>query len=197
LLTRSFSREEGAVHLCLSCGCCLPAEDHGDRRNITIADLAAAAEAAGITLAQAAENILATVCASTGAPEDECAGEPQKFVLGVAYQAGPDPRIARGMDGGRDAFSAAELEKACWSFMLNGQLHGLHHADGTEGAARPVENYIYRNPIPWVVAPDLVVRKGDWVLGSLLDDHSWELAKADKVTGWSPQGRGRRRAWKG
>jgi hypothetical protein len=180
--------------VCLSCGCREPENAHRDPRNITLADLAAAAGAAGISLAQAAENILATAYATIGAPEDERPAEPQKFVLGVAYQAGPDPRIARGQDGGRDFFTPAELEKAAWSFMLSGQQHGLHHADGTEGAARPVESYIYRNPIPWVVAPDLVVRKNDWVLGSLLDDHSWELATAGQVTGWSPQGIGHRRA---
>ena len=181
--------------MCLSCGCGIFSDDHGDRRNITLADLAAAAGAAGVTLAQAAENILATAYAATGpASEDESPDEPLKFCLGVAYQAGPDPRIARGQDGGRDFFTPRELEKAAWSFMLSGQQVGIGHADGTTGAARPVESYLYRNPVPWVVAPDLVVRKGDWVLGALLEDHSWGLAKAGKVTGWSPQGSGHRRA---
>ena len=64
----------------------------------------------------------------------------QRFVLGIAYQAGPDPRIAKGADGGRDFFTEAELEKAAWSFMLNGQQHGLLHLDGSTGAARPVES---------------------------------------------------------
>jgi Putative phage serine protease XkdF len=117
----------------------------------------------------------------------------QRFVLGVAYQAGIDPRIAKGVDGGRDFFTEAELEKACWSFMLSGQQHGMFHVDGTEGAARPVENYIYRNPEPWVVSDDLVVRKGDWVLGSILDEPAWDLYKAGRVNGWSPQGIARRR----
>lgn len=180
--------------MCTSCGCLQPADDHGDPRNITLAALAAAAEAAGITLTQAAENILATVYTALAAPETIAPdAEPQQFCLGIAYQAGRDPRIARGLDGGRDFFTEAELEKACWSFMLNGQELGMFHAEGTTGAARPVENYIYRNPIPWVVGPDLVVRKGDWVLGALMDDKPWELVQAGDATGWSPQGRGRRR----
>jgi hypothetical protein len=180
--------------LCLSCGCGSGDDSHGGSGGITFGRLQAAADAAGISLAQAAENILATVYGAQAAPEEIAKdAEPQKFVLGIAYQAGPDPRIAKGLDGGRDYFSEAELERACHSFMLSGQQHGMFHADGTEGAARPVENYIYRNPIPWVVGPDLVVRKGDWVLGALLDDRPWELVQAGKANGWSPQGVAHRR----
>jgi hypothetical protein len=175
-----------------------PDDDHGDSRNITLAELAAAAEAAGITLTQAAENILAAVYTALAAPEIVAKdAEPQRFCLGIAYTAGVNPRIAKGLDGGRDVFSEAELERACHSFMLSGQQHGMFHAEGTEGAARPVENYIYRNPIPWVVAPDLIVRKGDWVLGALLEDKPWELAKAGKANGWSMQGTARRRRMRG
>ena len=141
--------------------------------------------------------------------------EEQRFVLGIAYQAGPDPRIAKGADGGRDFFTEEELEKAAWSFMLHGQQHGMFHLDGTTGAARPVESFIYRNDVPWVVSDDaavrkalarlaaeaeecagpddLVVRKGDWCLGSILDDPAWQAVKDGKVSGWSPQGIARRR----
>lgn len=184
--------------MCVSCGCNEPANPHGDQRNITLADLQSAADAAGITVTQAAENILATVYAALAEPEPVAkTGDPQKFCLGIAYTAGVNPRIAKGLDGGRDVFSESELERACWSFMLSGQQHGMFHMDGTEGAARPVENYIYRNPIPWVVAPDLVVRKGDWVLGALLEDRPWELAKAGKANGWSMQGTAKRRRIRG
>lgn len=139
----------------------------------------------------------------------------QRFLLGIAYQAGPDPRIAKGADGGRDFFTEAELEKAAWSFMLNGQQHGVFHIEGTEGAGRPVESGIYRNEVPWVVSDDadvrkvlaelaaeaeacagpddLIVRKGDWCLGSILNDPAWQAYKAGKFSGWSPQGTARRR----
>jgi Putative phage serine protease XkdF len=184
--------------MCLDCGCGEFENDHGDPAHLTLAALQAAADASGVTVTQAAENILAAVYTALAAPETIAKDAvPQKFCLGIAYQAGRDPRIAKGLDGGRDCFSETELEKACWSFMLSGQQHGMFHADGTEGAARPVENYIYRNPIPWVAAPDLVVRKGDWVLGALLEDRPWELARAGKANGWSPQGGARRRQIRG
>ncbi len=47
--------------MCLSCGCGCPSDPHGDERNIVLAQLAAAAGAAGITPMQAAANLLATV----------------------------------------------------------------------------------------------------------------------------------------
>jgi hypothetical protein len=43
--------------VCLTCACDLPFQDHGDSRNLTYADLAAAAEAAGIGVDAAAANL--------------------------------------------------------------------------------------------------------------------------------------------
>jgi hypothetical protein len=116
-----------------------------------------------------------------------------RFVLGLAYQAGRDPRIQKGADGGRDFFEPDELEKACWNYMrFRRQASGLFHLDGTLEHIEPVENYIYRNPVPWVVSDDLVIKQGDWVLGGILDEYAWELKKQGLLTGWSPQGRARR-----
>lgn len=60
--------------MCCSCGCVQagtgePDDDHGDDRNFTLTELQAAADAAGITPQQAAENITASlaVTAKTGA----------------------------------------------------------------------------------------------------------------------------------
>lgn len=114
----------------------------------------------------------------------------QRYVLGIAYQAGPDPRIARGADGGRDYFSEAELEKAAWSFLRNGPRVGLFHADGTEGAAEIVESYVYRGP-SWDLG-DVVVKSGDWLIGAILDERAWQLYKSGRITGFSPQGMARR-----
>lgn len=114
----------------------------------------------------------------------------QRYVLGIAYQAGPDPRIARGADGGRDYFSEAELEKAAWSFLRNGPRVGLFHADGTEGAAEIVESYVYRGPA-WELG-DVVVKSGDWLIGAILDERAWQLYKSGRITGFSPQGMARR-----
>jgi hypothetical protein len=114
----------------------------------------------------------------------------QRYVLGVAYQAGPDPRIEKGMDGGRDFFTAAELEKAAWGFLQERQV-GLFHVDGTEGAATVVESYIYRGP-DWNLGDDIVVKSGDWLVGAVLDETAWDLYKSGRITGWSPQGQARR-----
>jgi hypothetical protein len=44
--------------MCLSCGCGKPNDDHGDSRNITMNDLSSAAQAAGTTPDQVAQNIM-------------------------------------------------------------------------------------------------------------------------------------------
>lgn len=178
--------------MCLDCGCGEPGNDHGDPRHLLIAALQAAADASGVSLAVAASNILRTVTGTLGDDEPQDGPEDQ-FLYGVAYQAGPDPRIRTGADGGRDYFTPRSLELAAWSFMLGGHQHGLFHADGTEGAARTVESGIYRNPIPWVIDDDLIVRKGDWTVGVLVDNEGWALHKQGEITGLSPQGAARRR----
>lgn len=118
--------------------------------------------------------------------------EEQRYVLGVAYQAGPDPRIKRGADGGRDYFAPEDLEKAAWGFLQDGGRQvGINHADGTTGAATIVESYIWRGD-PWDLGDGVVVKAGDWLLGAILDEPAWELYKSGQVTGWSPQGSARR-----
>lgn len=120
--------------------------------------------------------------------------EEQRYVLGIAYQAGRDPRIRKGMDGGRDYFTEAELEKAAHSFMRNGADSGLYHEDGTR-AGTVVESYIYRGPDWPATGPDgavTVVKSGDWLVGAILDERSWQLYKRGELTGWSPQGTARR-----
>lgn len=119
--------------------------------------------------------------------------QPQRFVLGIAYQAGPDPRIKRGMDGGRDFFSKEELEQACWSFMRSGcpQMNAFH-VDGTEDCAEPVESFIWRWD-DWDVGDGIVVKDGDWCLGAILSPRTWDLHKAGKINGLSPEGTATRR----
>ena len=43
--------------MCVTCGCGIPEDKHGDDRNITLSELQAAADAAGITLEEAVGNI--------------------------------------------------------------------------------------------------------------------------------------------
>ena len=119
----------------------------------------------------------------------------QRYVLGIAYQAGPDPRIKKGQDGSRDFFSEVELEMAAFNFLRNGPVVGMFHADGTQGAATVVESYIYRGPDWPVPGPNgdvTVVKKGDWLVGAILSPEAWALHKRGLVTGWSPQGVARR-----
>lgn len=46
---------------CMTCGCSIPGDDHGDHRHITYLDLQAAADAAGIDVEQAAANLQRTL----------------------------------------------------------------------------------------------------------------------------------------
>jgi hypothetical protein len=47
--------------MCLSCGCHKPEAGHGDDRHVTLSDLQAAADAAGISVVDAVNNIVDTV----------------------------------------------------------------------------------------------------------------------------------------
>ncbi len=116
-----------------------------------------------------------------------------RYVLGVAYQAGPDPRIRYGADGSRDFFTPRELELAAWQYLRKGRQIGLQHADGTVGAGEVVESYLYRNDVPWTDADGQVIAKsGDWLLGAIVDEPTYAAVLAGKITGWSPQGAARR-----
>lgn len=179
--------------ICLSCGCGSGDDSHGGSGGITFGRLQAAADAAGISLARAAANILQTVTGTLEDNDPEPEGPVQKFLFGAAYQPNKDPRIQRGQDGGRDWISPRELERGAWNFMLNGQQHGAFHMEGTEGIAKTVESGIYRNPIPWIVSDDLIIRKGTWTIGVLVNDAGWDAYKEGRFGGFSPQGVARRR----
>lgn len=51
------AREERGLTMCMSCGCNQPQDDQGNADNITEQDLQKAAEAAGISKEEAADNI--------------------------------------------------------------------------------------------------------------------------------------------
>lgn len=115
----------------------------------------------------------------------------QRYVLGIAYQAGPDPKLQVGADGGRDWIGPEELEKAAWRFLQAAPTVGINHQEGTTGSAQIVESYIYRGP-DWQVAKGVVVKAGDWLVGAILSPYAWELYKAGYLDGWSVQGTARR-----
>lgn len=116
----------------------------------------------------------------------------QRYVLGLAYQAGPDPAISTGADGSRDFFSPEELEKAAWEFMKSSRSIGLFHEDGSEGHADVVESYIYRGN-DWDLGDGFIVKSGDWLIGAVLDERAWDMYKSGDITGFSPQGTAKRR----
>jgi len=118
---------------------------------------------------------------------------PDRFILGVAYQAGRDPGIKRGQDGRRDFFTPRELELAAWQYLRKGREVGLQHVDGTVGHAEIVESYIWRSEQPWVDDDGTVIAKsGDWILGAICDEPTFEAVRRGNFTGWSPQGAARR-----
>lgn len=117
--------------------------------------------------------------------------EPQRYVLGVAYQAGYDPSIAKGQDGFTDYVDPADLELAAWGFMKSNPVVVLNHQDGTEGHVRIVESYIYRAN-DWPQPDGTVIKAGDWLLAGIVDEETWPAVERGEFTGWSPEGTGRR-----
>lgn len=185
--------------MCLSCGCGTDS-DHGDSRNITLLILRGAADAAALSVADAAANISASLHQMLDAPAPEAEPEqvmkamqvspnPQRFVLGVAY---PANRV----DGHGEYMRPEELERAAWDYARNHRRIGFYHADGTEGHAEVVESYIWRGP-SWettdIDGREQVIKSGDWVLGAILDEPAWQLVTTRKADGWSVDGVARRR----
>jgi len=114
----------------------------------------------------------------------------QRYTLTVAYPANkPDVGIAR--DGHRDFAGPAAIEKAAWTYLTESPVVGQWHQDGTDGAGRVVESYIWRFPDQVVKAADgseYVISEGDWLLGVVWDQPAWENFKSGRATGVSMQG---------
>jgi hypothetical protein len=119
----------------------------------------------------------------------------QQFTLCLAYPANrPDAGVAQ--DGFRDFASPQAVEKAAWQYITQSPNVGLHHREGTDGAGRVVESYIWRAD-PWVIkaadGSEQTVNPGDWLLGVRWGDDAWSAIKSGQIGGLSPQGRARRR----
>ena len=50
-------QERTEFKMCVSCGCGTPEDKHGDDRNITLSEIQAAAEAAGVPVSEVVANI--------------------------------------------------------------------------------------------------------------------------------------------
>jgi hypothetical protein len=119
----------------------------------------------------------------------------RKYTLMVAYPA-DSPDVGRARDGFQDFATAAEVEKACWSYMEKSRQIGAFHQDGTEGHGTLVENYIYRGPDWLLKAADdteQVIKSGDWLWGVRWSDDGWNAIKSGEARGASMQGEVRRR----
>lgn len=52
--------------MCVTCGCGMVDEDHGDERNLTMEDMRQAAEAAGISVQEVVQNVQRSVGSGNG-----------------------------------------------------------------------------------------------------------------------------------
>ncbi len=185
--------------MCLSCGCGRPDDPHGDCRHITALDLQGAADAAGITPEQAAANIVATLAGPvekssmiSDAWTTLLKAEPERrYTLMLALPA-LKPDIAKAADGRRDYVRPEVVENTAWDWMLKSRNVGLYHEDGTDGRGQVVESYVYRGP-DWVIKAtadgrEVVIKAGDWLVGTVWDEAAWALVKRGLVNGMSPQG---------
>ena len=116
---------------------------------------------------------------------------PKRFLLTVAYPVySPDVAVAK--DGKIDVAAPNVVEQACWDFMGKGCRLGMWHEDGFDDCAVVKENYIYRNPQPWVQTTPAgkvqVIMQGDWLVGSVLTKSTWRLYESGLIGGVSVQG---------
>lgn len=179
----------------MTCSCGSPFQKH-DERAIDWADLQGAADDAGITPEMAAQNIVEGVRlvtaqkgASVGCDVFKSESE-RRYTLGLAYGADL-PDVGTAQDGFRDFVGKAALQDAAWSFMRKGAVIGLHHQEGTEGHGVVVESYL--SPVDWIAPNGFAVKAGDWLLGVVWDEPTWQLIKSGQINGYSPQGSARRR----
>lgn len=134
-------------------------------------------------------------------PEDSAACaifksvEESRVTVGLAY---PHTKADKGVaaDGHIDFAGRTAVEKACWAFTSKSRSIGLQHQHSTEGHGTVVESGIHRGP-DWAIKDENgVVTKtivdGDWVMAVQWDEPTWDLIKAKRLNGFSPQGRAKR-----
>lgn len=119
----------------------------------------------------------------------------RRYTLSVAYPVNkPDVGTAR--DGYRDFAGTDAVQECAWNYMLKCRSVGRWHEDNTEGAGTPVESYLWPSDEDWVIKADdgseQRVTKGDWLLGVIWDEDTWDLIKKGELAGMSPQGMAQR-----
>ena len=115
----------------------------------------------------------------------------RRYTLSVAYPA-DRADVAVAQDGHRDFASKAAVEEAAWNYLRKSRNVGLMHVDGTDGSGEVVESFVWPGE-DWATSSGYVVKQGDWLLGVVWDEDSWDMIKAGKIGGVSMQGSARRR----
>jgi hypothetical protein len=117
---------------------------------------------------------------------------PLQYTLALAYPAGSlDKGVAR--DGFRDFAGAEAVRDAAWDYLEKCRDVGVLHADGTSGAGRVVESFLWPDGAPDWQAGDQLIKSGDWLIGTVWGDRTWAEIEAERLRGVSPQGSARRR----
>lgn len=207
--------------MCWSCGCLKPDDPHGDLRNVITMQLDAATRTDAFQsknhdqgIPQVVANIAKTLSLYRGrsagvypfnaikaddgpevALKAVAVNRERQFTLALSYPVNRADR-AVAADGFRDFASADVLETAAWNYMRKGAKVGLLHQKGTEGRGVVVESYIYRGPDWEIITPygeKVMIKAGDWLLGTIWDNLAWRAIKDRRLTGMSPQAKVRRR----
>jgi hypothetical protein len=134
----------------------------------------------------------------------------RRYTLNVIYPA-DKADIGKALDGHRDFASKAVVQDAAWNWMRTyrqvgvaqvGVGHTEAHAASlgvafkADGAAEPVESYIYQGP-DWAIkatdGSEVVIKAGDWLGGFIWSPDAWEAIQAGKLGGVSVEGGVKRR----
>jgi hypothetical protein len=129
----------------------------------------------------------------------------RRYTLHVIYPA-DKADIGKALDGHRDFASKAVVQEAAWNWMRNYRTVGAFHtpeqaeAAGAvllqEGAAEPVESYIYQGPdwaLKAVDGSECLVKAGDWCGGFIWTPDYWKLVLDGRIGGVSVEGGAKRR----
>lgn len=99
-----------------------------------------------------------------------------RYVLGIVLE--PDV-----VDGQGDTYSADEIRKAAWNYLVHFRNIGLNHKGFVNGKAQVVESYIAPNDFD---VEGSKIRKGTWLMGlHISDDELWSMVKDGSLSGLS------------
>lgn len=100
----------------------------------------------------------------------------QQYILGIVLE----PEV---VDAQGDIYSADEVKRAAWEYMVNFRNVGLMHRGLVNGKVRLVESYIA--PIDMSVGGS-TIKAGTWLMGlHVADDGLWGQVKSGGLTGLS------------